>query len=342
VEVAAAQPVLAIDLGGTQIRAAHISPDLTVSCRRSIPTDGHEGVDAVVERICQLAVAVRDEAARAGLPEPRGAGISSPGPLDPWRGIVISTPNLQGWHEVPLSRRVEEAIRLPTFLERDTQVAVITEWRYGAGRGARTVIYVTVSTGIGGGIVLDGRQLIGPDGTAGEVGHLTVELDGPLCGDGQPGHAEAIGSGTAIAREGRALLERGASDELARLAAQSGDDVDAALVAMAADAGDPACQAILARAWTAVGAMTAGLVNLLKPDVIVFGGSISKLRPDMLVAVREEIARRAFERPARRVRVEPAQHSDDVSLLGWVPLWNERIDDPAFGRHVSHNLEESE
>ena len=105
--MAAAQPVLAIDLGGTQIRAANIAPDLTVSCRRSIPTDDHEGVDAVVERICQLAVAVRDEAARAGLPEPRGAGISSPGPLDPWRGIVISTPNLEGWR----NRRSVSSVR---------------------------------------------------------------------------------------------------------------------------------------------------------------------------------------------------------------------------------------
>ena len=96
---------------------------------------------------------------------------------------------------IPLAARVEEAVGLPTYLERDTNAAVMGEWRYGAAKGADDVIYVTVSTGIGGGLVLDGRPLIGKDGTAGEIGHITVDLDGPLCGDGQPGHAEAIGSG---------------------------------------------------------------------------------------------------------------------------------------------------
>ncbi len=339
-EEAAGQSVLAIDLGGTQIRAAYISPDLTVSCRHAVATDDKEGVDAVVGRICELAVRVREEAASAKLPAAGGIGISSPGPLDPWRGIVVAPPNLQGWRDIPLTTRVQAVTGLPTFLERDTNVAVVTEWNFGAARGTRDAIYITVSTGIGGGILLDGRPLIGPDGTAGEVGHLTVDLDGPLCGDGQRGHAEAIGSGTAIAREGRALLESGASAEFARLAAASGD-VDAELVASAADAGDPASRAILSRAWTAIGAMCAGLVNVLNPEVIVFGGSISVHRPEMLDAVREEIAHRAFPVPARRVRLELAQHSDDVSLLGWLPLWNERIGDPAFRRDASPKLEES-
>ncbi len=272
----------------------------------------------------------RDDAQTQGLPPPGGVGISSPGPLDPWRGVVVAPPNLRGWRDVPLSRRVATAIGLPTFLERDTNVALVSEWRFGAARGARTAIYVTVSTGIGGGLLIDGRQLIGQDGTAGEVGHLTVNLDGPLCGDGQPGHAEAIGSGTAIAREARALLARNGSRQLAELAT-AGGDVDAAMVGRAADAGDPASRAILARAWDAIGAACAGLVNLLNPDVIVFGGSISVHRPEMLAAVRAEIARRAFSLPARRVRLVLAEHADDVSLLGWLPLWNERIHDPAFG-----------
>ena len=196
--------ILAIDLGGTQIRAAHVSPDLTVSCRRALETRDEEGVEAVVDRICDAARAVREDAERAGLPDPVGIGISSPGPLDPWTGVVVAPPNLAGWRDIPLVARVEAAVGLPTYLERDTNAAVMGEWRYGAGKGADDVIYVTVSTGIGGGVVIDGRPLIGKDGTAGEIGHITVDIDGPLCGDGQPGHAEAIGSGTAIAREGRA------------------------------------------------------------------------------------------------------------------------------------------
>lgn len=337
---AAEQPILAIDLGGTRIRAAYVSPDLDVACRHVVDTRDQEGVAAVVERICRLAVEVREEARGTRLTDPVGVGISSPGPLDPWRGIVLAPPNLAGWRDVPLADAVATAVGLPTFLERDTNVAVMAEWRHGAARGSRNVIYVTVSTGIGGGIVVDDRPLIGLDGTAGEVGHLTVELDGPPCGDGAPGHVEAIGSGTAIAREGRALLASGESPILTRLAGEAaraaeqdalpGDLVDARLVAAAADAGDQASRAVLARAWTAVGAMCAGLVNVFNPERIVLGGAIAMHRPELIGVVRDEIDRRAFPTPARRVRVVPAQHGDDVSLIGSLPIVNERLGDPAY------------
>ena len=344
----AEQPILAIDLGGTHIRAAYVSPGLDVACRRAVDTRDGDGVAAVVDRICRLAVDTRADAERAGLTDPVGVGISSPGPLDPWRGVVVAPPNLAGWREVPLAKAVREAIGLPTFLERDTNVAVMAEWRHGAARGARHVIYVTVSTGIGGGIVVDGRSLIGLDGTAGEIGHITVELDGPLCGDGSPGHAEAIGSGTAIGREGRSLLAAGTAPILARLAAEAAeapdappdaeDLVDAALVARAADEGDTACQAVLARAWTAVGAMCASLVNVFNPEVIVVGGAIAVHRPELLGVIRDEIDRRAFAIPARRVRLALSEHRDDVSLIGSLPIVNERLHDPAFaqGRSLSH------
>jgi glucokinase len=331
VDTEAGQPILAIDLGGTRIRAAYVSPDLLVTCRRAVDTDDEQGVDAVVERIRRLASDVRADARDDGLPDPIGIGISSPGPLDPWRGLVVSPPNLAGWRDVPLADEVEGALGIPTFLERDTNVAVMAEWRFGAARGADDVIYVTISTGIGGGIVLGRRPVIGKDGTAGEVGHLTVELDGPLCGDGMRGHVEGIGSGTAIARDGRALLAEGRSPGLAALVTDP-SQVDAALVAQASDAGDPACRALLDRAWTAIGAMCAGLVNALNPEVIVMGGSIAANRPDLLAAVRDEIDQRSFPAPARRVRVVLAEHGDDVSLLGSLPIVNERLSDPAYRR----------
>jgi glucokinase len=204
------------------------------------------------------------------------------------------------------------------------------EWRYGAAKGANDVIYVTVSTGIGGGVVVDGRPLIGKDGTAGEIGHITVDIDGPLCGDGQPGHAEAIGSGRAIAREGRALLARGEAPGLAALAADA--EVDAELVARAADEGDAACQQVLDRAWVAIGAMCAGLVNTLNPEVIVLGGSIGCNRPELPSAIRAEIDRRAFSAPGRRVRVEMTRFADDVSLIGLLPIVNERMRDPFYAK----------
>ena len=329
---AAGQPILAIDLGGTQIRAAYVGPDLVVSQRRAVETNDEEGVDAVVQRICRLAGEALEDARVNGMAAPVGVGISSPGPLDPWRGVVVAPPNLAGWRDVPLASLAAESIGLPVFLERDTNVAVMAEWKFGAARGTDDAIYVTVSTGIGGGVVIGGRPLIGKDGTAGEVGHLTVELDGPLCGDGSPGHAEAIGSGTAIAREGRALLDAGRAPRLAKIFAASGDEeLGAKHVALAADEGDAACRAILGRAWEAIGAMCAGLVNVLNPEVIVLGGGIAAHRPELLDAVRSQIDRRAFPVPARRVRIAAAQLGDDVSLVGLLPIVNERMHDPAFG-----------
>lgn len=330
-EEAAESSVLAIDLGGTQIRAAYVTPDLAVLHRASAPTDDERGVESVVDAICALAEQVRAAAGVAGLPAPIGIGISSPGPLDPWRGLVVAPPNLRGWHDVPLADRVQAALGLPAFLERDTNVAAQCEWRYGAARGTRDAIYITVSTGIGGGIILDGRPLHGRDGTAGEVGHLTVELDGPVCGDGQRGHVEAIAAGSGIARAAREALAAGRAPGLAALV-RGGAEPDAAAVARAADAGDADCQSILDHAWEALGALCAGLVNVLNPEVIVLGGSIAEHRPELFDRVRATVDQRAFPIPARRVRIVPAEHSDDVSLIGALPIVHERLHDPAFRR----------
>src|SRR5688500_19045833 len=259
------RPVLAVDLGGTQIRAALITPDLEVHCRRAVDTDDEEGVEAVLTRVAELAAAVREDALTGGLPAAAGLGISSPGPLDPWQGIVLMAPNLSGWKDVPLGARVADALAMPAFVERDTNVALMAEWRYGAALGTRNAIYITVSTGIGGAAIIDGRPLVGPDGTAGEVGHITVELDGPVCGCGGIGHVEAIASGTALARDAAALLADAPDSPLARLAA-SGEEVDAELVARAAAMGDAGCAALLERAFTAVGALCASLVNLLRSE----------------------------------------------------------------------------
>jgi glucokinase len=331
VDEAAGQSIVAIDLGGTQIRAAHLDAHLHVADRHATATGAADGPDAVIARIIDLARAVLADARAADREPPVGVGISSPGPLDPWHGIVGAPPNLPGWHDVPLAARIEAAVGLPTFLERDTNVAMMAEWRHGAARGADDAVYVTISTGIGGGIVANGRPLIGRDGTAGEIGHLTVQLDGPLCADGMPGHAEAIGSGAAIAREGRALLESGTSPGLLRLTSDPAA-IDAALVARAADEGDAACREVLDHAWDAIGAMCAGLVNVLNPEVIVLGGGIGLHRADLRSAVRAGIDRRAFATPARRVRVEIAEHADDVSLVGLLPIVNERLTDPAYRR----------
>jgi glucokinase len=323
------RPVLAIDLGGTQIRAALVTPDRTVHCRRSTDTRDEDGVESVIARIAATAADVLAEASETGLPRPVGAGISSPGPLDARRGIVLSPPNLRQWNDVPLAEALAAALDLPCYLERDTNVAVMAEWRYGAAAGSTDAVYVTVSTGVGGGIISGGRPLAGAHGLAGEAGHLVVELDGPVCGCGGIGHVEAIASGTAIEREARDLLSRGASPVLARLAA-TGEPVDAELVARAADDGDDACAAVLDRAWVAIGAACASLVNLLNPEVIVIGGGIAEHRPRLFEVARRELERRVLPALAGTARIEPTALGGDVSLIGLLPIVNDRIGDPAY------------
>jgi glucokinase len=323
------RPILAIDLGGTQIRAALITPDRDVHCRVAAPTRDAEGVDAVIDRIAGLAADVRDAASTAGLPAPVGIGISSPGPLDPWRGVVLLAPNLAGWRDVPIVERIADRLGMPTYLERDTNVAVMGEWRYGAATGTRNAIYITISTGIGGGIIIDGRPVIGPDGTAGEVGHVTVELDGPRCGCGGIGHVEAIASGTALARDGQRLVDADPSSPLARLVA-GGEELDAELVARAAANGDAACAELLEHAWVAIGALCASLANLLDPEIIVLGGSIAQHHPRLFEVIGDEMVRRAFAILVDRVRIEPAALGGDVSLIGSLPIVNDRIGDPAY------------
>jgi glucokinase len=330
VESAAEGPVLAVDLGGTQIRVALITPDHAVHARRAEPVRDEEGPDAVIERLCGLVAAVRSEADAAGLPAPIGVGISSPGPLDPWTGVVLEPPNLAGWRDVPLGRRVGESTGLPTFVERDTNVAAQAEWRYGAGRGTRDLVYLTVSTGVGGAAIIDGRPLTGARGLAGELGHVVVEIDGPRCGCGGRGHVEAIASGTALAREGHALLAEQPDGLLARLAGGE-EPVDAALVARAAAEGDPACAAVLERAWVAVGALCASVVNALNPEVIVIGGGIADHQPRLFEVARRELECRVLPVHAGTTRIAPAALGPDVSLIGALPIFKERIGDPRFG-----------
>ncbi len=326
----AERPVLAVDLGGTQIRAALITPDRSVHLRRAEPTRDEDGVETVLERIVEVVGEVRDGIRAAGLPEPVGLGISSPGPLDAQRGIVLSPPNLSGWENVPIVDWLQRRIDLPATLERDTNAAVMGEWQYGAARDTRHAIYITVSTGIGGGIIADGRPFAGPDGLAGEIGHVVVDLDGPTCGCGGIGHAEAIASGTAIARSGRSLLDASRGPILRDLVA-AGEPLDAALVARAADGGDAEAAALLERAWVAIGALCASLINLLNPEVIVIGGGIAEHRPRLFEVSRREARRRVLPVLAARIRIEPATLGGDVSLIGLLPIVNQRISDRANG-----------
>ena len=306
------RPILGIDLGGTKIGTGLVDQDGTVLCSDYQPTLGHEGPQAVIQRIFAGAERVLDQAglAQHGV---SSIGIGAPGPLDIPHGLLVEPPNLPGWHNVPLREIVQERIGAPTYLENDANAAAIGEYLYGAGRGTRDMVYVTVSTGIGGGLILDGRIYHGASGGAGEIGHMTILPCGPRCGCGNRGCLEALASGTAIAREGQGLIARGVSTAIA---SEDGHEVTAKNVVDAMQQGDPYARQIVAQAMFYLGIGMANLVNLYNPERLVIGGGLTALGDDLLGPVRRAIELRAFPSASVQVTAVLAQLGAEVGIVG--------------------------
>jgi len=242
---------------------------------------------------------------------PVALAISAPGPLDPFRGVLIDPPNLDRtlWN-FPLAARLGERLGLPAVMERDTQIAVLAEGDFGAARGLTDYVYLTISTGIGGGVVSGGRLLRGVDGLANELGHMTIDINGPVCGCGARGHLEAISSGTGIARAAQEAGLTAASGELA-----------AREVAEAEIAGDSIAAQIMDRARAAFAAAAVSIVDIYNPQRIVVGGGLAMGQGDRLLEpAREAIKKHAFRRQAKSVELVPALLGDDVGLVGGLSL----------------------
>lgn len=308
-------------------------PDGARRGRVALPTPVAEGPAGVIEA---AAAALRDARTNAGGQgdEVTAVGVSAPGPLDPWRGVMVSPPNLgTAFHGIPIADEIEGRMGLPTFLERDTNVAALAEMAYGAARGCEDFLYLTVSTGFGGAIVTRGRLLLGPDGSAGELGHLQVEREGPLCGCGGTGHVEALCSGRALARDAQIALDTGRSEFLARRAAEKQAPLDAHDVADGDVAGDAICRELMDRARGAFAAAIVGAVNLLNPSLIVVGGAIADGQRDRLFdPAREAIKAGTFRAPGDRVRIVSPELGGDVSLAGAQPLVTLRLGEPEWRR----------
>jgi glucokinase len=317
-------PVLALDLGATNARAAVVTPDGRVVGRQAAAMPMTDGLDAVIERCLALLQEARDAQVLTGGSEPIALGIAAPGPLDARTGVLLEPPNLRGrWWGFPLGPTLGDALGLPWAIGKDTNVAILAERDFGAGHGSGDLVYLTISTGIGGAAISGGRPVVGPDGTAGELGHMTVDLDGPVCGCGGVGHLEALASGAGIAAAARAALEAGAdAPELTRIAARlAPEPLRATHVSDAAAAGDRAARVILERARRAVALAVVSIVNVFGPDAVILGGGITLAWGEQLLApAREAVASQAFRLPGQRVRIVPAALGDDVGLIGTVPL----------------------
>ena len=303
------ETVLGIDLGGTKIAAALISPDLKILWEDKVPTDACSGVEGVLSQLLEL---IKTASAYAN---PTAIGLGIPGPLDRKTGTVINAPNL-GWHHVPIGRLLEEAAGIPVLLENDANAAALGEQVFGAGRGVSDLIFVTVSTGIGGGIIVNNRLVEGRNGGAGEIGHIKVVEDGPVCGCGQRGCLEALASGTAMARTMVERLSQGEESLVRELAAGDLCRVNMVIIGQAAQAGDPLANEVISDAMRYLGTTLANLVSIFNPELIIIGGGVTNIGPLLFQPISREIQRKAFPTFADNLSIVPAALGSRAGVLG--------------------------
>ncbi len=309
--------IIAVDLGGTQIRAALCSPDGQIFRRVAKLTLAQEGQEAVIERIGR-AISEAMEGAATG--EMAGIGIGAPGPLNPTTGILLRAPNLPGWFNVPLRTLISERFGRPTFLGNDANLAGLAEATYGAARGISDVIYLTISTGIGSGIITGGKMLLGSHGLAAEAGHIIVQPDGLLCGCGGHGCLETVAAGPAIARDVVARIEAGKKSKVSKLVGGDLKKVDARVVSEAAQAGDKVAINAFHRAGEYLGLGIVSLLHLFNPRMIVLGGSVTKAGALLFDPMQKIIEKRAQPPYLEGLSIAQAALGDDVGLLGAAAL----------------------
>jgi glucokinase len=306
----------AIDIGGTKIAVALATPAGRLVAQDRFPTKPARGADAVIgEAIASL----------RGLADRHGAilttvGVGSVGPLDLATGTIMSPPNFPGWTRVPLKQPLEAAFRVPVVVDNDANAAALGEYRLGAGRGASCMVYATLSTGIGGGVVLNGKLWHGVGGGAGEFGHQTIVPEGPVCGCGNHGCLEAVASGTAIARQARVLALSGQAPLLLALAGGDAEAIHAGHVVQAATEGERTAAEIWAQTVEYLAIGLGNVVSTLAPDKLVLGGGVAQVGDALLVPLREALARRVRMVPMDQVAIVPAAHGAETGLYGAVAL----------------------
>ena len=310
--------IVGVDLGGTQIRAALADGVGSIRRRTSCLTLAEESVEPVMGRIKG---AIYEVMAATDRGQVQGVGIVAPGPLDPRQGIIMDAPNLPGWKNVPLKTLMEEEFGLPVVVGNDANLAALAEQRFGAGQGVADLIYITVSTGIGGGIIVDNRLLLGAQGLAGEVGHQTIEAHGPRCNCGNIGCLEALAAGPAIARCARELIKTGIGTTIADWVGGDLDKITAKEVNQAAQAGDPVAIELFRQAGFYIGVGIVNLLHLFNPSLIIIGGSVTKAGDLLFEPIRATVRERAMAGYYwENTPIVPAALGDDVALLGAVAL----------------------
>jgi glucokinase len=313
------QYIIGVDLGGTNIVAGAMTADgLHHLAMRSIPTNSSVGDEGVAERIVGLVEGVfLDAISETGATRSDfiGIGVGAPGPLDREHGIILVAPNL-GWKDFPLRKRIQDRLHLPTTLDNDANCATYGEWWQGAAKGGRNVIGLTIGTGIGGGLILDGALFHGSSDMAGEIGHTTIDLNGRHCKCGNYGCLEAYASGPAIARRAVEAIEAGYESRLAGYVGGDLAAITAQTVYDAAHDGDELALEVVGDTARFLGAGISNLLNIFNPEVVVVCGGVTQAGDRLFVPLRREVARRAFKPAVAVCRILPGELVGTAGVYG--------------------------
>lgn len=311
--------IIGVDLGGTSINVGAVPVGGgTVLGMRSLPTDAHIGAKFVVDRMVSMIEEVRHDAEREGGLSPEdfiGVGLGSPGPLDRESGTVLETPNL-GWRNFPLRDLISQAVGLEAELDNDANAATLGEWWQGAARGVNNVLGVTLGTGIGGGIVLEGEVYHGASDVAAEVGHMTINSTGRKCPCGSYGCLEAYASGPAIAARAVEGIEAGAPSLMLELADGDLEKITAEMVSEAIVAGDQYAADVMRETAKFLGTGLANLINVLNPAMIVISGGVTRAGPHLFDPLRREVRSRAFKPAAEACEIVSSELGDMAGVIG--------------------------
>ncbi len=315
--------LIGVDLGGTKLLTVVSTREGKILIRKKEETRAGEGPEAVINQISEN---VAEVISLQGIKKEQvlAAGVCSAGFYNHKKEVIVESPNLKKWSQVPLGPLLKEKVGLPLLVENDANAAAYGEYRRGAGQGRSHLIYITVSTGIGGGVIAEGKIFRGSRGYAGEIGHTTMDIDGPRCTCGNRGCLEALASGTAIARKASEVLGSGRSTRIMEVAAREGrEEVTAHHVFTAAQMGDEAAAEIIERSLEYLGAGLASMANLFNPEVFVIGGGVSMSGDSFFKPLKKVFYRRAAGPVSQNVEILPAALGEEAGIMGALLLAGE-------------------
>lgn len=304
---------IGIDVGGTNVKIALVD-DGKIIYSNSVPTYAQMGYEYTVNNIKQ---AIRDlmKETETTAADIKGIGFDFPGQVDYKTGVVKLAPNIPGWVNVPIAQMIEEEFHIPTRIDNDVRCAALGEMNFGAGKGCQNFVCITVGTGIGSGLVVNGQLVRGAANAAGEIGHIKLQMkDGPICGCGDTGCLEAFASGPSIVAMAQDYLKSGKSTKFREMAGDG--EITPYIVAKAAEAGDPVAKRIFTIIGEYVGMGLVSVINLLNPEKVIIGGGVAEAGDLLLEPIRKTVMERAMVVARESVEIVPAELGNSAGVIG--------------------------